>query len=106
MNMVRKLPLSDFRAVRRQLEPHDFALSEGPDPPPTHLIDEETDADLESGSRSLRTSLALGAAGALARPYVANAAATTATVWWTQGYAQEEDISFKAIVAEYEGHWQ
>ena len=50
----------------------------------------------------LRTSLALGAAGAFARPYVAKAAATTATVWWTQGYAQEEDISFKAIVAEYE----
>jgi multiple sugar transport system substrate-binding protein len=50
----------------------------------------------------LQASLALGAAGALARPHIANAAATTATVWWTQGYAQEEDISFKAIVAEYE----
>ena len=50
----------------------------------------------------LRTSLALGAAGAFARSYVAKAAATTATVWWTQGYAQEEDISFKKIVAEYE----
>jgi hypothetical protein len=42
MNMVRKVPLSDFRAVRHQLEPHDFALSEGPDPPPTHPIDKET----------------------------------------------------------------
>jgi hypothetical protein len=42
MNMVRKFPLSDFSAVRHQLEPHDFAFSEGPDPPPTHLIDEET----------------------------------------------------------------
>ena len=50
----------------------------------------------------LRTSLTLGAAGAFARPYVANAAATTAAVWWTQGYAEEEDISFKKIVAEYE----
>src|ERR1700694_5122679 len=50
----------------------------------------------------LRTSLALGAAGAFARPYVAKAAATTATVWWTQGSAEEEDISFKKIVAEYE----
>ncbi len=50
----------------------------------------------------LRTSLALGAAGAFARPYVAKAAATTATVWWTQGYAQEEDISFKKIVADYQ----
>src|SRR6202049_579629 len=50
----------------------------------------------------LRTSLALGAAGAFARPYVAKAEATTATVWWTQGSAEEEDISFKKIVAEYE----
>jgi multiple sugar transport system substrate-binding protein len=50
----------------------------------------------------LRTSFALGAVGAFARPYVAKAAVTTATVWWTQGYAQEEDISFKEIVAEYE----
>src|SRR3954454_23740267 len=50
----------------------------------------------------VRSSLALSAAGALARPYVGNAAATTATVWWTQGFAQEEDISFKKIVADYE----
>jgi multiple sugar transport system substrate-binding protein len=50
----------------------------------------------------LRGSLALAAAGALARPYIANAAARTATVWWIQGFAQEEDISFKKIVAEYE----
>ena len=38
----------------------------------------------------------------LARPYIANAAATTATVWWVQGFAQEEDIAFKKIVADYE----
>jgi len=38
----------------------------------------------------------------LARPYIANAAGTTATVWWTQGFAEEEDISFKKIVADYE----
>src|SRR6202023_648186 len=50
----------------------------------------------------LRSSLALTAAGAIARPYVANAAATTATVWWVQGFAQEEDVAFKKIVAEYE----
>jgi multiple sugar transport system substrate-binding protein len=50
----------------------------------------------------LRGSAALAAAGGLARPYIANAAATTATVWWIQGFAQEEDISFKKIVAEYE----
>jgi multiple sugar transport system substrate-binding protein len=50
----------------------------------------------------LRTSLTLGAVGALARPHLAEAGATSATVWWTQGYAQEEDIAFKKIVAEYE----
>ena len=26
----------------------------------------------------------------------------TATVWWTQGFAQEEDIAFKKLVADYE----
>ncbi len=50
----------------------------------------------------LRGSLGLAAAGALARPYIANAASTTAEVWWIQGFAQEEDISFKKIVAEYQ----
>src|ERR1700730_290377 len=50
----------------------------------------------------LRSSLALTAAGAIARPYVANAAATTATAWWVQGFAQEEDVAFKKIVADYE----
>src|SRR5438045_7155527 len=50
----------------------------------------------------LRSSVALGAAGALARPHIANAAAATAAVWWTQGFAEEEDISIKKIVADYE----
>jgi multiple sugar transport system substrate-binding protein len=50
----------------------------------------------------LRSSAALAAAGALGRPYIAQAAATTAEVWWVQGFAQEEDIAFKALVAEYE----
>jgi len=50
---------------------------------------------------ALHSSAALAAA-TLVRPYIANAAATTATVWWTQGFAQEEDISFKKIVADYE----
>ncbi len=50
----------------------------------------------------LRGSMGLAAAGAIARPYVANAAATTATVWWVQGFAQEEDIAFKQLVADYE----
>jgi multiple sugar transport system substrate-binding protein len=50
----------------------------------------------------LRSSAALAATGTLARPYLANAAAKTAEVWWTQGFAQEEDIAFKKIVADYE----
>jgi len=50
----------------------------------------------------LRNSFGLVAAGTLARPYIANAAATTAAVWWVQGFAQEEDVSFKKIVADYE----
>ena len=49
----------------------------------------------------LRASLGLAAAGTLARPYIAKAAATTATVWWIQGFAEEEDIAFKKIVADY-----
>jgi len=40
--MSQKLPLSDFRAVRHKLEPHEFAISEGEDVQPTNLIDEET----------------------------------------------------------------
>jgi multiple sugar transport system substrate-binding protein len=47
-------------------------------------------------------SLSLGATGTLARPYVANAAATTATAWWSQGYVPEEDAAFRAMVAEYQ----
>jgi len=49
----------------------------------------------------LRSSLAFGATGALVRPHVANAA-TTAEVWFQQGFAKEEDASFKTMVAEYE----
>jgi hypothetical protein len=40
--MTKQLPLTDFRAVRSVLEPHEFALSEGQDPPPSDLIDKET----------------------------------------------------------------
>src|ERR1700680_894798 len=50
----------------------------------------------------LRGSAAARATAAVAHPFIANAAATTATVWWTQGFAEEEDISFKKIVADYE----
>jgi multiple sugar transport system substrate-binding protein len=44
----------------------------------------------------------VAAAGTLARHYVANAAATTAEVWWAQGFVQEEDVAFKKAVADYQ----
>src|SRR6266481_5492496 len=50
----------------------------------------------------LRSSLAAAAAASLARPYLANAAATTAEVWWAQGFVQEEDVAFKKAVADYQ----
>jgi multiple sugar transport system substrate-binding protein len=42
------------------------------------------------------------AAAALSRPHIAKAAATTATVWWTQGFIREEDVAFRQLVADYE----
>lgn len=50
----------------------------------------------------LQGSLGLVAAGTIARPYIANAAATTATGWWTQGFVPQEDASFRKTVADYE----
>ena len=50
----------------------------------------------------LGSSAAIATVGALGRPFIANAAAKTATVWWTQGFAQEEDVATKTVVAAYE----
>lgn len=50
----------------------------------------------------LGASLGVTAAGMLARPYIANAAAKTAEVWWTQGFIPEEDASFRKMAADYE----
>jgi len=50
----------------------------------------------------LRGSLGVVAAGTLSRPFIANAAATTAEVWWNQGFVPEEDAAFRAMVADYE----
>src|ERR1700746_3114741 len=50
----------------------------------------------------LRGSLGLAASGTLARPYIANAAASTAEVWWPQGFVQEEDVAIKKIAADYQ----
>src|SRR5947207_5340634 len=66
------------------------------------LIGEEDGMSNLTRRSVISGSLALAAAGAVARSYIANAAATTATVWWVQGFAQEEDIAFKKIVEEYQ----
>jgi len=50
----------------------------------------------------LRGSLGLAATGVVARPYIANAAAETATVWQPQGFLPEEDDAFRAMIADYE----
>src|SRR4051812_22479355 len=50
----------------------------------------------------INTSIGLAATATLARPYIANAQAKTATVWWIQGFAHEEDISFKKLVEDYQ----
>src|SRR5258708_604029 len=50
----------------------------------------------------IRSAAGLAAAGALTHPYIANAQAKTAEVWWAQGFVPEEDVSIKKIVADYE----
>src|SRR6266516_93675 len=50
----------------------------------------------------LRSSIGLAAAATLARPYIANAQAKTAQLWWSQGFVEEEDASIKKIIGDYE----
>ena len=50
----------------------------------------------------LRGSLGAAAAASLGRPFLANAAATTISVWWPQGFVREEDVGFRAVVEGYE----
>ena len=50
----------------------------------------------------LRGTAGLLAASAMARPYIANAAATTITVWFGQGFVPEEDVALHKLVADYE----
>jgi multiple sugar transport system substrate-binding protein len=49
----------------------------------------------------LRGSLA-AAAGSLARPFVASAAAKTATAWFVQGFIPDEDTALKKVVDDYQ----
>src|SRR3989454_12743629 len=50
----------------------------------------------------LRGSVARGASRVLAFPHVAKAAATTASMWFAQGFVQDEDVSLRKAVADYE----
>jgi multiple sugar transport system substrate-binding protein len=50
----------------------------------------------------LRGSLAVAAAKTVAFPHVAKAAATTAAVWFAQGFVQDEDLALRKAVADYE----
>src|SRR5437773_3614206 len=49
----------------------------------------------------LGSSMGLAAAATFA-PYVANAQAKTAEIWWPQGFVPEEDVAIKKVVADYE----
>ena len=50
----------------------------------------------------LRASMGIAAAGTFSRPYIANAQAKTATMWWSQGFVPQEDDAFRKVVADYE----
>jgi multiple sugar transport system substrate-binding protein len=50
----------------------------------------------------LRNGAAFTALSILGCPYIAKAEAKTAVVWWTQGFAQEEDVSTKKVIDDYE----
>ncbi len=49
----------------------------------------------------LRGSVGLAAAATLGKPYIANAAAKTASVWMNQGFVPAEDEAFKQLAADY-----
>ena len=51
---------------------------------------------------TLSGTIGLAATCGLARPYIANAAASTAVVWQVQGFVPEEDAAFRKTVADYE----
>ena len=50
----------------------------------------------------IRASLSAVSVGTLARPFIANAAASIAVVWAGQGFIPEEDVAFRKTVADYE----
>lgn len=50
----------------------------------------------------LKGTLGVSVTALLARPYVANAQAKTATVWFQQGFVRQEDAALKKTIADYE----
>jgi len=50
----------------------------------------------------LRGAAGFAAAGAIARPYVANAQAKTASMWVVQGFVPDEDVAIRKVVADYQ----
>src|SRR6185503_5271854 len=50
----------------------------------------------------LRGSLANGATTFFTAPHIARAAATTASMWFAQGFVQDEDVSLRKAVTDYE----
>jgi multiple sugar transport system substrate-binding protein len=50
----------------------------------------------------LQGSVGLVAAGALARPYIANAQAKSMSLWVPQGFVQDEDLVLRKLVTDYE----
>src|SRR5690348_16553081 len=50
----------------------------------------------------IQSAAGLAAAWPLAHPFIANAQAKTAELWWAQGFVPEEDAAIKKIVADYE----
>ncbi|HEY2993570.1 MAG TPA: extracellular solute-binding protein, partial [Methylomirabilota bacterium] len=50
----------------------------------------------------LRGSAVLAGARLFGAPHIARAAATTASVWFAQGFVQDEDVALRKAVADYE----
>src|SRR6516162_10375273 len=50
----------------------------------------------------MRGSLALAAARPFVGPHIARAAATTASMWFAQGFVQDEDVALRKAIADYE----
>src|ERR1700746_3744205 len=71
-------------------------------PPHSSRTGEETAMAHLTRRSILRGSAAVAATRLVAAPHIAKAAATTATVWFAQGFVQDEDVSLRKAVTDYE----